>query len=374
MAFGDFTVTRASTKNVIGSNGLYQSVANNVPAFEFNTNGSYRGLLVEPGATNLWLYNQPADATGYATATNLTFVNASTNFTPAFATVNTVELLDATVSRTLRQNITVVNGTVYTLSFFVKVGVGVLPNTGSGNYRDFTLTINNSDVINYANITYQDVGGGVYRASFTFTSTGVNAFIIRKYDGLNNNNRVEVTGFQLETGSVATSPIVTTGSTASRVADAISLASASSLIGATEGTIYLNAEILKLNNSNFYIGVSDGTALGNAIYLSQPSSGNLQVLVRKTGNADGSIAVLSANWTAGFNKVAIVYTATTVRIYINGVDRGNTTFVALPTLNRVTLGSRIDAIGTLVGIGGYKELALFPTALDATQAIALTTP
>jgi hypothetical protein len=61
MAFGDFTVTRASTKNVIGSNGLYQSVANNVPAFEFNTDGSYRGLLVEPGATNLALRSQEFD-------------------------------------------------------------------------------------------------------------------------------------------------------------------------------------------------------------------------------------------------------------------------------------------------------------------------
>jgi hypothetical protein len=179
---------------------------------------------------------------------------------------------------------------------------------------------------------------------------------------------------QLETGSVATSYIVTTAGTASRAADAISLASASSLIGATEGTIYLNAEILKLTTNNFYIGISDGVNLTDAIYLQTLTNGNLQVLVRKTGNADGTLAVLSANWTSGLNKVAIVYTATTVRIYINGVDKGNTTFVALPTLNRVTLGSRIDVIGTLVGTGGYKALALFPTALDATQAIALTTP
>ena len=52
MAFGDFTVDRNSAKYVLGSGGSYVSYATDEPAFEFNSDGSYKGLLVEPASTN----------------------------------------------------------------------------------------------------------------------------------------------------------------------------------------------------------------------------------------------------------------------------------------------------------------------------------
>ena len=63
MAFGDFTVDRNSTKYVLGSGGDIISYATDEPAFEFNTDGSYKGLLVEPAATNICLQSEDINTT-----------------------------------------------------------------------------------------------------------------------------------------------------------------------------------------------------------------------------------------------------------------------------------------------------------------------
>ena len=63
MAFGDFTVDRNSTKYVLGSGGTLVPVATDEPAFEFNADGTYKGLLVEPAATNLCLQSEDITTT-----------------------------------------------------------------------------------------------------------------------------------------------------------------------------------------------------------------------------------------------------------------------------------------------------------------------
>ena len=61
--FGDFTVDRNSTKYVLGSGGDIISYATDEPAFEFNADGSYKGLLVEPAATNICLQSEDINTT-----------------------------------------------------------------------------------------------------------------------------------------------------------------------------------------------------------------------------------------------------------------------------------------------------------------------
>jgi len=48
----DFTVDRASKKYVLGSDGFLKEYANDAPAIEFNADGSYKGVLVEPESVN----------------------------------------------------------------------------------------------------------------------------------------------------------------------------------------------------------------------------------------------------------------------------------------------------------------------------------
>jgi hypothetical protein len=50
---GDFTAARNSTATYVGADGLIKTAVANEPRIEFNPDGSYKGLLVEPQRTNL---------------------------------------------------------------------------------------------------------------------------------------------------------------------------------------------------------------------------------------------------------------------------------------------------------------------------------
>lgn len=166
-------------------------------------NRPLRGTEPVVGRRNLWNFSEPASATGYAHATNLTF-RASTSIPNV---QSEVYLLDATLERRLGQNVwpTTQAGKTFTLSFLVRLDSGLLPNTGAGSYRDFTVTWDNSDVTNYALFSYQDLGGGVYRARITRTfATSSLAVNIRKYLGLNNNMGVTISQMQIEEASSMT--------------------------------------------------------------------------------------------------------------------------------------------------------------------------
>jgi hypothetical protein len=224
MAFGDFTVTRASTKNVLGSAGTYVSVANNVPAFEFNTDGSYRGLLVEPGATNLALHSQD-----FTQATWSKTVSASVTGNTGIAPDGTLTADTFTAGADgsqIQLAVTGTSATVYTVSFFIRriTGTGVV-NIRSVENVNTPVTITSS---------WQR-----YSVTTTSTTTTIRIGMTLATNG----DAVEIWQAQLETGSVATSPIVTTGSTASRVADVVSLTGASSLIGQTGGgTLFVEVD------------------------------------------------------------------------------------------------------------------------------------
>ena len=144
------------------------------------------------------------------------------------------------------------------------------------------------------------------------------------------------------------------------------------MIGQTEGTIFLEADIQKRNASDFYIAISNGFSLAQSIYLNQPSSGNLNVLFRTAGLTP-TIVVLSANWNIGNNKIAIAYNSTLGEVFINGVSKGTIALTAIPTCNQIALGSRPDSPGGLVGAGPYKQAILFKTRLTNTELQSLTT-
>jgi hypothetical protein len=265
-------------------------------------------------------------------------------------------------------NVSVSASTTYTASFWVKL------TSGTGLQGRFY------DNINGANIEYyiydsQITIGEWSRVTRTFTTPSGCTNIQVWY--LASSSSVSVTahfwGFQCEAGSYETSYIPTLGAAVTRGADSCSKTGISSLIGQTEGTLYLEADIQKRNDADFYVALSAGSVLGDAIYLYQPSSGILQLLIRKTGNADGIISILSANWTAGLNKLAIAYTSTTAEVFINGASKGLTSFVSLPTLSQLTLAARPDNPGVLVGVGPYNQALLFKTRLTNQELQDLTT-
>ena len=362
---GDMTVVRATTATRVNSAGLIESVANNVPRLDY-LNASCPSILIESQRTNSALYSEQFDNAAWVKSN--TTITANTTISPD-GTQNADTLAFAAFGDA-RCEVNLA-GTFENQSHTITVYAKVV--SGSSTFR---LKGTHAGVVNYIS---NDFTATTDWQRFTFTVTfgaSLGTGIIYAIQNGSNGTAKNVIfyGFQLElNSSYPTSYIPTTSAAVTRNGDAIYKTGISALIGQTEGTLFLYADIQKHNESDFYIAISNGASLGDAIYLYQPSSGNIQILTRKTGNGDGTITIADANWTAGLNKVAIAYTATTIEVFINGVSKGSTTFTALPTLSQLTIGSRPDVVGTLVGTSIYSEAVVFPTRLTNSECISLTT-
>jgi hypothetical protein len=387
MAFGDFTVTRASTKNVLGSNGLYGSVANNVPAFEFNADGSYRGLLVEPGATNQIRNNSMAGAVvgtpGTLPTNYLETLSGLTREVVATGTELGVNYVDLRFSGTSTDTslrifmeaaaqIVAANGQVWTNSAFLKVVAAPQPpssylleifeRTSAGGFvtNGGTTVVPTSTLSRFSATRTLSGGVTVERVQPCFRAAISN--------GVAYDFTIRIGWPQMETGSVATSPIVTTGSTASRVADVVSLTGASSLIGATEGTLYCEF-ISRLTSTNvdlFTLGVSaDNISL-------RVNSGNQLAGLTFVSNA-GVLSVASGvTLGSGVNRGAIAYKDGEHALVQNGATPVTSTATSSipPSLSQVNVGT---VTRTATFNGWIRSVALFPTRLANATLQALTT-
>jgi hypothetical protein len=180
---------------------------------------------------------------------------------------------------------------------------------------------------------------------------------------------------QMETGSVATSPIVTTAGTASRVADVVSLTGASSLIGQTEGTLYTEITIPDA------IGVA--SVFPRTLVINSASGQNRVVILTRIDGTKTLRFQLFANNVAiytrdilnqsGTLKIAHSYKTGDSNFYINGVA------VTTPSADAYTFTETMDNIGLGNQAGGanmtgwIRSAVLFPTRLTNAQLTSLTT-
>jgi hypothetical protein len=379
MAFGDFTVTRASTKLRIGSNGLYGSVANNVPAFEFNANGSYRGLLVEPGATNLALRSQEFDD-AYWSKVSLT-VTANAGVSPDGAT--TADKLIPSTGAGVQQRIdrvSTVTNAVNTFSVYAKNdGYNFLSLRFGGAGAPFNLTTGAIGALG-AGITAvsEALPNGWFRVSITGTPALNETVRINVESSLSVGTNLQGDGTsgvllwqaQIETGAVATSPIVTTGSTANRVADVVSLTGASSLIGQTEGTLYAEVTTRLTGCTAGKVIAECRTDANNRFRIIKSSTDAFQVIVT-TGGVDQASITSSTNQSGVF-KVAFAYKLNDFAFYVNGVQIGTDVSGTVPTTNRIDIGA--TGGGDNQFNDHIRAVALFPTRLDNATLASITTP
>jgi hypothetical protein len=356
MAFGDFTVTRASTKNVLGDAGLYVSVANDTPAFEFNTDGSYRGLLVEPGATNLALNSQDFTNVTWSKTVSAS-VTGNTGVAPDGTTTADTFTAGADGSQ-IQYSFLASAGVTYTASFFIRriTGTGVV-NIRSVENVNTPVTITSS---------WQR-----YSVTATSTTTSIRIGMTLNTSG----DAVEIWQAQLETGSVATSPIVTTAGTASRVADVVSLTGASSLIGqGAGGTLFIEFQPRSTGVDNRAVAsmAVDGS---NIIRLKLNASGGVDFRPA-TGGVGTTLFNTTATGITTVSKLAVGYKDLDSAMYFNGVQQGTTNTVytySAGSYANIALGST-NGVVDLPMNGWIRAFALFPTRLTNTQLQALTTP
>ena len=376
---GDLTVTRATTATRVNSAGLIESVASNVPRLDY-TNGTCPSILVEPQRTNVQTYSED-----FSNAIYLQIgVTVTTNAIIAPDGNTTADKLVEDTSTGLHTidilNPPVVAGS-YTVSVFVKAAertkfqiLGFFALTGN---IDFDLTAGTATTTAPAlNGKIENYGNGWFRCSATFTDlTGVGAqilFNILNNAGSNNytgtsGSGLYLWGAQLELGSDNTSYIPTTTASVTRNADVISKTGISSLIGQTEGTLFIDANISLRSNTRVLLDVQDGT--NNDTFQFVLGGNSLTVNIY-----DGGIlqAGLNGGYCLGRKKIALGYKANDFVLYIDGVQIATDTSGSIPAASLIALGYLYIAGGFELG-DSINTFANWKTRLSNSELGTLTT-
>lgn len=208
------TYTRNTEKRVVQDGALVTLSANQFGTSYDPVTGLH-GYVPEPAATNLATYSDGNAAT-YGSRTNVADGTAVPGFT------NGIAFGDNSVERTAYKLINGTIGVVYSVSVFVIMDDGGAP-VVSSNYVSGDMRIIVDGYGTTAGVT-RHIGNGVYRISASFTTIigGIRGYGVTKQTG-QSARTFRITGIQVETGNRATSYITTTGSTASRSADVLTV-------------------------------------------------------------------------------------------------------------------------------------------------------
>lgn len=338
----------------------------NVPRLTYqNGGGGCPSLLLEKQSTNLFTYSE--DFTQWLNAGGT--VNGNTTISPD-GTQNADTLTGARYQ-------TALGTAVFTFSCYAKKVDGNnkfvlrfdVPTTVFAQFDLNTGTIDSTSSGYTSTIT--NVGNGWYRCTITSNSSIIisNAVIVSANSG---SNSTYIWGAQLEASSYPTSYIPTTSSSATRVADACYKTGISSLIGQTQGTIFVDYTATSSNQDGRAITINDypNTAYNNRIAVI--NNGNqIRVFISSGGvlQYDGYFGA----W-IGHHKVAIAYASNDLKIYIDGVEvASQSSSFTPPTCSVLSVGTFENNTSDYPIQGNVNQAILFKTRLTNAELASLTT-
>lgn len=390
-ASGDLSVTRATTATRVNSSGLVESVATNVPRLDY-TNSTCPSILVEPQRTNLLSYSEQFDNVSWIKSNSSITANATTAPDGTLTADKLVE--NSSNANHLVQKAVVASNAVYTFSVFAKKsernwvvlrGVNASLQNVKAWFNIDAGTIGTLE--NGATAKITNAGNGWYKLEMTIpsfstgfefrvsTSTGNN---VDSYTG-DGTSGLFIWGAQVEAGSYATSYIPTVASSLTRNADVISKTGISSLIGQTEGTIFVE-EVYDANVANnggvddTLVSLSDGTT-NNLISIFHYGAGggvDRKVLFFIRLSNVTQAAYYSSSLPSGTYKIAMAYKNNDVAFYINGVQLSTDTSASIPATSALTLVDPVTVLAATKTVN-FKSIALFKTRLSNTELATLTT-
>jgi hypothetical protein len=390
----DFTVDRDTVKYVLNSSGDIASVAIDTPAIEYNTDGTYKGLLVEPASTNICKQSENISTTW---APNDATPTQSTEETPDGDTSSKfIKLADNNTGGGAKgyvqvyQTLTVAANTKYTASVFFKADQLSFAQLliqdydgGTDAYQYFNLSTGaKGTAVNLNDSKIEAYPNGWYRCSVTWTQGAADTsftFVILVADSISNNyvdldgtSSIFVWGAQVEASPIATSYIPTTTASVTRNKDDISLTGASDLIGQSEGTLYVEVDWrFATADLQRYLSISDGTE-SNRIMIYKTGSDELRMFA----SADGVTATEQGQTCtaySGIQKIAFAYKTNDFKLYRNGSSISTDTdgsLAALAMLTDIDLGQSYQA-GQQANMH-IRAAALYKTRLTNDQLADLT--
>jgi hypothetical protein len=306
-------------------------------------------LLLEPAATNLAILSTDYSGAGWAKSgvTLLEDRNQPDPFGGNNASIIRIDSIGGSIQRATTGS----SGAQYSGAFWIKRIAG----TGDCNLR----VVENANIVVPVTNQWQ---------RFTATQTSTTTVLRIGVGGATIGDEFAIYQAQLETGPVSTSDIITSGSTVTRLADDASKTGISSLIGQTEGTLFVEFDFQPTTASQS-VAISDGTS-SNRLDI-RLTTGNVPAFVVVVGGVI-QISISSAvTMTQGQRvKLAAAYKSNDFVLYQNGA------LVASATSG--TIGGTLSRYGFDLN-GGQKfnnpvnQALVFKTRLTNAQLAELTT-
>ena len=362
---------------------VVSGIINNMPRLDYSGGASCPSLLLEPSRTNLILYSEYIDSYwnpfGNISITDNDSISPEgvQNATKISAAATTTALIG------IQRGVSVTANNDYTISFFAKKGDFRYVQLFHGGGQVSTNARTNFDlqegVVAYeesgvVTASVDDYGNGWYRciATMEALTSNLQAYIVvaptadatrSPSISANAGDAYQIYGIQMELGSYPTSYIPTYGTSATRTVDSCYKTGISSLIGQTEGTIYIEV------NTNQHISeLSDDTSANRIVFYTDGSD-YLRNLIRASASTSSNIQT-NTTIQAG-DKIALAYANNDAVIYKNGVQIGSDTSVTIPATSKINVGSDYNEISNTTN--SVNQVLLFKTRLTNAQLAELTT-
>jgi hypothetical protein len=385
------TFTRASSGQYYSAAGVQATASTDAARFDCNpATLAQKGLLVEGARTNLALRSGDLTVSPWS-RTNSTVAAVSATTPDGASTTN--ELIDDATngSHNTMQTVTVVAGSVYTVSCIVKAG------TASGCY----IALEDSGATNGVRQAYDlatgavsgalvtsgtggsgssgviDLGGGWYRCwiagtpggaitssrlRFYMSETGGSS---RTYAGTG--KKVRFHHAQFELGSFPSSPIATAGSSVARAADLAAVTTLTPWFSATAGTVYVEFMAMGSSGTQTVVSLDDGTA--NERITLRASAGTLGLFVGDGGVQQALLSLGSVVADTPY-RVAFRYGVNDFAASANGGAVATDTSGTLPTVTQMVVGGR--GAGSDPLFGWVPVIRYWPYGLSNNHLVELT--
>lgn len=361
----------------------------NVPRLDY-TNSTCPSILVEPQRTNLALRSEEFDNVAWAGSA---VVTANTNTSPNGAlNADTLNDNSAIVFREKSQAITIPVNSTITCSVFIKKTIGtptyfpaIALNFTPTSLRTARVILNTTTgTFNLEGVTAIGVSAIVtdfndyWRLELKATDNGSNTVVTALFypaislDGITLSVLATGSnvfwGAQMELGSNATSYIPTVASTVTRNADVFSKTGISSLIGQTEGTLFVDVNYKAESILKTFLNLGTTTSSYIAIGARANNKMGMEVVNSSVQVNGFSTATYSTNQRL---KIAMTYKLNDFKLYVNGILQATDTSGTVPAKAEVYLGSYGN--GTFQATDGINSAILWKTALTDAELISLTT-
>lgn len=387
------TFSRASNATRFDSAGTLVTMGNNEPRFDYNpVTLAPRGLLIEEQRVNSIRNNTmqgavagtpgtlPTNWPGTAGAGTLVQEIVGTGTDAGIAYID--YRLSGTTSTTAfslffeaQNQIVATSGQTWSTSFYVKLQAGSTTNittTRCSTRGNQGSTIRESSNTNFTPTAVFQRVVNTYTLADALTDR-VNGFLNLVFaSGVAIDITFRIGLPQLELGAFATSVIPTTGTAATRVADAASMTGTnfSSWYNATEGTWFADfipATSDYLSNKNLFLASDNTTSNFNGLrYVTAGSRPGLGVTTAGTTQASLATTAMVANTAY---KMAGAYKLNDFAVSRNGAAVVTDTSGTIPTVTQAEIGT---LAGLNVGTQHILRLAYYPRRLSNAELQGIT--